>query len=84
MKTKTKEIHIFKIKDYPLKDKNAAALETELFHNGSVRRCARCGKPFAAGGNRAKYCNGCKIIVKKKQQAEYARRKRAESRKIEI
>lgn len=67
-----------------LKLTEAAALETEIFHHGNVRSCARCGKPFVPGGNRAKYCDECKVVAKKEQQADYARRRRASSRKIEI
>jgi len=33
--------------------------------------------------NRAKYCANCKAIVQREQKAAYARRRRAESRKIE-
>ncbi len=67
-----------------LKLTEAAGLEAEIFHDDNVRRCARCGKPYVAHGNRAKYCDECKVIAKKEQQAEYARRRRANSRKIEI
>ena len=67
-----------------LKFPESAGLEAEIFHDNNVRRCARCGKPFIPGGNRAKYCDECKVIAKKEQQAEYARRRRANSRKIEI
>ena len=67
-----------------LKLTEAAGLEAEIFHDDNVRRCARCGKPYIAHGNRAKYCDECKVIAKKEQQAEYARRKRASRRKIEI
>lgn len=67
-----------------LKLTEAAGLEAEIFHDDNVRRCARCGKPYIAHGNRAKYCDECKVISKKEQQAEYARRKRVSRRKIEI
>jgi len=67
-----------------LKLAEAAGLEAEIFHEDNVRLCARCGKPYIAHGNRAKYCDECKVITKKEQQAEYARRKRARRRKIEI
>ena len=63
-----------------LKDPGAAALEAELFHGIASRRCERCGKPYIANGNHAKYCDDCKLIVKRKQQAEYARRKRERAR----
>ena len=67
-----------------LKEKEAMTLEEALFGSASVRRCALCGKPFIAHGNRAKYCDECKVVAKKKQQADYARRKRSNSRKIEL
>ena len=67
-----------------LKEETALALEEELFGSAAVRRCARCGKPYIAHGNRAKYCDEYKVIAKKEQQAGYARRKRASRRKIEI
>ena len=66
-----------------LKEPEAKKLEAEIFYKDNVRRCARCGKPFASTGNRAKYCADCKAIVQRKQKAEYARRRRAESRKVE-
>lgn len=67
-----------------LKEKEAMTLEEDLFGSASVRRCALCGKPYIAYGNRAKYCDECKVVAKKKQQADYARRKRSNSRKIEL
>ena len=64
-----------------LKDPGAAAMEAELFHDISSRRCELCGKPYIANGNRAKYCDDCRLIVKRKQQAEYVRRKRELARR---
>lgn len=66
-----------------LKEPEAHALETALFRKDDLRHCARCGKPYTANGNRAKYCDDCKVIVQRQQQAEYARKRRAKSRKIE-
>lgn len=43
-------------------------------------KCVSCGAPIIKKGNRKKYCDRCAAIVYKKQQAEYARRKRAESK----
>ena len=60
-----------------LKEPSAAAMEAELFRGIASRRCERCGKPYVARGNRAKYCDACKVIAKREQQADYARRKRA-------
>ena len=63
---------------------SARALEMNVFHGDVLRRCARCGQPFIPGGNRAKYCAECKAIVQREQKAEYAKKRRAKSRKIEI
>lgn len=43
-------------------------------------RCVSCGAPILKKGNRKKYCGKCAVRAYKKQQAEYARRKRAESK----
>lgn len=42
---------------------------------GGVKTCAACGRPFRAVANRAKYCDGCKVKVHRKQQAASARKK---------
>ena len=60
-----------------LKDPEAGTLEAEIFTSGTRKRCAVCGKIFCAKGNRAKYCADCKAGAQRKQQAEYARRRRA-------
>lgn len=60
-----------------LKDTEAGTLEAEVFHLGSGKRCAVCGKLFYSTGNRAKYCAYCKVEAQRKQKAEYAKRKRA-------
>ena len=62
----------------------AGSLELYIFQGNSLRQCARCGKPFIPGGNRAKYCAACKVIAQREQKAEYAKKRRANSRKIEI
>ena len=62
----------------------SSALELYVFHSDDLRRCARCGRPFIPGGTRAKYCAECKIIAQREQKAEYAKKRRAKSRKIEI
>ena len=66
-----------------LKEPEAQALEAALFRKDDLRRCARCGKPLSAHGNRAKYCDDCKVAAQREQQAKYARERRAKSRKIE-
>ena len=66
-----------------LRDREGQALETEIFGKDAMKRCAICGKAFLPGSNRAKYCNDCKAIVQRRQKAEYAKRRRANSRTIE-
>lgn len=43
-------------------------------------KCVSCGAPIIKKGNRKKYCEKCAQRSYKAQQAEYARRKRAESK----
>lgn len=43
-------------------------------------KCVSCGAPIIKKGNRKKYCEKCAQRAYKAQQAEYARRKRAESK----
>lgn len=43
-------------------------------------RCVSCGASILKKGNRKKYCDRCAVRAYKKQQAEYAHRKRAESK----
>lgn len=66
-----------------LHEPEAQALYAALFNKDDLRRCVRCGKSYASHGNRAKYCDGCKLIVQREQKAEYARKRRAERRKID-
>ena len=60
-----------------LKDPEAGTLEAGIFSSGTKKHCAICGKEFYSAGNRAKYCADCKTGAQRKQQAEYARRRRA-------
>ena len=60
-----------------LKDPEAGTLEAGIFSSGTKKHCAICGKEFYSAGNRAKYCADCKASAQRKQQAEYARRRRA-------
>ena len=39
--------------------------------------CDRCGKPFAPGSNRQKYCPECGSSIRRKQKADSARRRRS-------
>ena len=43
-------------------------------------KCVSCGAPIIKKGNRKKYCEKCAQRAYKAQQAEYARRKQAESK----
>ena len=43
-------------------------------------KCVSCSAPIIKKGNRKKYCEKCAQRAYKAQQAEYARRKRAESK----
>lgn len=65
-----------------LKDKEGKGLEAAVFQRDALKHCKRCGKAFSSPSNRAKYCEGCKAEVQRRQKAEHARKKRAESRKI--
>ena len=67
-----------------LRDEAGKELEAELFHKDDIKHCVICGETFFSTSNRAKYCNTCKADVQRKQKAEYARRRRADSRKIEF
>ena len=60
-----------------LKDPEAGALEAGIVSSGTKKHCTICGKEFYSAGNRAKYCAGRKAGAQRKQQAGYARRRRA-------
>ena len=66
-----------------LQEPEAQTLNAALFRIDDLKRCTRCGKPFASTGNRAKYCANCKVIVQRQQKADYAKRRRVDSRKID-
>ena len=66
-----------------LKDKEGKGLEAAVFQHDALKHCVRCGKTFFSPSNRAKYCESCKAEVQRRQKAEHARKKRAESGKIE-
>lgn len=55
------------------------ALEAEILGT-HPDRCVSCGTPIIKRGNRKKYCEKCAGIAYKRQQAEYARKKRTESK----
>ncbi|MBS6283220.1 MAG: cysteine-rich VLP protein [Oscillospiraceae bacterium] len=68
----------------PLKHKEGKGSEAALFQKDALKRCVRCGKAFSSTSNNAKYCAACGHEAQKKQKAEYARKKRTESRKVEV
>ena len=55
------------------------ALEAEIL-GMHPDRCVFCGAPIIKRGNRKKYCEKCAGIEYKRQQAEYARKRRTESK----
>ena len=54
-------------------------LEADIFGT-RFEKCVSCGAPIIKKGNRKKYCEKCAQRAYKAPQAEYARRKRAESK----
>ena len=52
-------------------------LHRELIQEGEQKTCTECGAPYYSASNRSRYCAVCAAKVKRRQQAEYARRKRA-------
>ena len=52
-------------------------LYAEIMGEGGVKTCASCGKPFRAVANKAKYCDGCRRLVRKRQHADRQRKYRA-------
>ena len=57
------------------------ALETEIFHSNSIKRCAVCGAEFVPGSNRAKYCETCARRVHRQQKNESNRKRRRDKDK---
>ena len=52
-------------------------LHQELIGKGERKICRECGTAYYSASNRSKSCADCAAKVKRRQQAEYARRKRA-------
>ena len=52
------------------------ALYADIYRQ-RIRLCDRCGKPFAPGSNRQKYCPECGRSIRRKQKADSARRRRS-------
>ena len=55
------------------------ALEAEIFHSASVKRCAECGAAFVPHSNRAKYCEACAAKVHRLQKNASNRKRRRET-----
>lgn len=51
-------------------------LHNEIIKPKNLKRCANCGKTFASNANKTKYCDNCKIVVRRKKKAEYERNRR--------
>lgn len=51
-------------------------LHTEITKPKNLKRCANCGKNFESNANKTKYCDNCRIIVRRKKKAEYERNRR--------
>ena len=46
-------------------------LYIQLANPPNTKICAVCGKPFIFKGNKAKYCNRCKVYVRRRKQVQY-------------
>ncbi len=51
-------------------------LYNELTKPKNLKKCAYCGKSFVSNANKTKYCDNCRIIVRRKKKAEYERNRR--------
>lgn len=59
---------------------NNKELEYEIYHSAStVHRCTVCKRKYVPSGPRSKYCPRCAPIVRREQQAKWARNKRAKT-----
>ncbi len=52
-------------------------LHQDLVGKGERKLCRECGAVYYSASNHSKYCADCAATMKRRQQAEYARRKRA-------
>ncbi len=52
-------------------------LYQELVEKGDRKHCKECGAAYYSASNHSKYCADCAAKVKRRQQVEYAKRKRA-------
>ena len=60
-----------------LAGKEGKTLKAALFQKDAMRRCTVCGKAFSSTSNNAKYCDGCKEDVQRRQKAAHARKRRS-------
>lgn len=51
-------------------------LYVEITKPQNIKRCAYCGKTFAGKANKTKYCDNCRVVVRRKKKAEYERNRR--------
>ena len=54
-------------------------LEVQIMRTREIAKCSKCGAPIAKTSNRRKYCDDCAKAIHRKQQAQYAKRRRIES-----
>lgn len=50
-------------------------LSATLLHKQEAKQCLICGKSFIAGSNRAKYCEKCSVLERKRKEAARQRRR---------
>ncbi|MDO5546835.1 MAG: cysteine-rich VLP protein [Eubacteriales bacterium] len=55
---------------------NDPALEAAILQNHQKRVCEVCGNPLSSDHPQTKYCPECAVQQRRKQQAEWARKKR--------
>lgn len=51
-------------------------LYNEIIKTGILKKCCVCGQSFRAASNRAKYCEHCRIIERRRHEAERLRKRR--------
>ena len=59
---------------------NNKELEQEIYHSSPItHHCTVCKRKYIPSGPRSKYCPKCAQIVRREQQAKWARNKRAQT-----
>lgn len=69
----------FRIAVLPLDEE----LHIQLVKQKNTRQCVHCGIAFVKASNSSKYCDKCRIIVRKKKKTEYERKRRFRNGQIE-